>query len=147
MDSPRIVEPRPERNAVEVFLLFLALQSALMPLFTSTPSSVAVLLGSVWATVWAGGLIIGASVTLAGLFWPGRLVIGLLVQQLGYAAFAPMSLARAAALFDIGQTAQAVTVLAFAVAATIRLIQLEHRLGRRWWLPCWLRRRRTKAQP
>ncbi|MGH4009410.1 MAG: hypothetical protein ACRDTH_14875 [Pseudonocardiaceae bacterium] len=139
--SPLTAEPRPERNAVEVFLLLLALQSAVMAL-VAAPSSVSVVLGPVGALVWATGLFAGATVTLTGLFWPGRLATGLLLQQLGYAAFAPMSLARGVALLGIDQPSQAVVVLAFAAAATARLIQLEHRLGRRWWLPCRMRRGR-----
>lgn len=129
---PQVFEPlRTQPNAMEVFLLGLALFSALQIIFLPLkPLSVDVLLGPVWAFAWASMLLGGGITALAGLFWPGRSITGVALQQLGYVGYAIASLARTVALIEVGRSDEVPVVLGFALAAGIRVLQLELRVAR-----------------
>lgn len=126
----QLSEPlRTRPNAMEVYLLALALFSAVTLLAAEArPFSVDALLGPVWALLWAGMLIFGGSIVLAGMYWPCRPITGVALQQFGYTAFAVASLARGVAQIGVDRAAEAPVVFGFAVAAAIRIWQLEVRV-------------------
>lgn len=128
----QLFEPlRTRPNAMEVYLLGLALFSAATLLLAGArPFSVDALLGPTWALVWAGMLIGGGVLVLAGMYWPRRAVTGIALQQLGYTAFAVASLARGVAQIGVDRAAESPVVFGFAVAAAVRIWQLEVRVRR-----------------
>lgn len=131
--APRItVDPlATRRNAAEAFLLALALKESIETIFTQPePLSVDVLLGPIWATIWAVTLFVGSVLALAGMAWPGRSLTAASIQQIGYASFAPAALARGIALIAVGRTDEAITIIAFAAISLVRLAQIESRVGR-----------------
>lgn len=128
---PQVFEPlRTQPNAIEVFLLGLALFSAI-ELITRQPQplSVDTLLGPIWSAIWATMLIAGGTAALIGLFWTGRPITGIALQQLGYTGYAIASLARGIALIAVHRPDEAPIIFAFALAAAIRVIQLEIRVA------------------
>lgn len=127
-----VFEPlRPEPNAMEVCLLAIALTSGLMAILTQPePLSVEALLGPIWAAVWQAGLIGGALVAAFGIFWRGRAIVAIGLQELGYVAFSVMSFARVAALVLVGRGEESYFVTIFAIATAIRVVQLEIKLDR-----------------
>lgn len=118
----------PQRNSMEIFILCAAILSGTDDIVSLRQLSVEALIGPTWFYAWSAGLIVGGLVTLTGLFWPGRSVTALSLQQIGYAAFGFMALARAVALLGVAEYGEAFIVGAFAAAAIIRIWQVETRL-------------------
>lgn len=132
MDSETVtVDPlRLERNAMELVIIGLALKEAVeVTLLSESAGSVDRLLGPVWAAVWAVTLLAGSGLTLAGIAWPGRSLTGASLLQIGYAAFAPGSLARGVALFAAGRPEDAGVMFFFGAMCLLRLVQIERRIG------------------
>lgn len=119
---------RPERNSMEVFLIIAAVLGGTADIVSLDKVSVEVLIGPVWFYLWASALVVGGIVILTGLFWPGRSITSMSIQQIGYAMFGFMALARSVALLGINEHYQAALIGAFATAAIIRLIQLERKI-------------------
>ena len=143
-----IVDPlRLPLNWMELLILTLAVWSAAQARLVEPTFSVEQLLGPVWAVVWTVILITGAAVVFAGLFWRGRSLTAVSLQQLGYAAFAITSLARGIALVGVGESHEAVPIVLFAVFSALQFVWLQRRvlryapraqwcnarLWRRWW--------------
>lgn len=126
-----VIDPiRPQRNAVEVFLMALLLWTSAQAVFGQPePLSVDVLLGRVWAVIWGVGLFGGGVLVLAGLFWPARSLTALSLQQIGYGAFVPMCLARVAALVGVDRADEAFILAVFTFACAVRIMQLEYRIA------------------
>lgn len=131
---------------MELVIIGLALKEAIDVTLLTAHSSVDAVLGPAWAAIWAVTLLSGGALSLAGIAWPGRSLTGVSLMQMGYAAFAPGSLARAVALLDVGRTDEAGVMLFFAAMCVLRLVQIERRVGRfypsglvarirswRWW--------------
>lgn len=122
---------RVEPNVMEIFLLGLSLLTAFTLLVAGPRQfSVDLLLGPAWTVIWGVMLTVGAIAVLTGIFWRGHAVVGVALQQLGYAAFAVTALARAVAQIGVDRAAETPAVFGFAVAAAIRVVQLELRVRR-----------------
>ena len=142
---PEVVyEPlKPNINAMEVFLLLLCLYSGVNAVFTGPyVNAVDYLLGPEWAFFWAIALIGGALLALIGVFWRGRAIVAIAFQEIGYAAFGIASIARGVALILISREVESIIIFGFAIAAFIRILQLEHRVRRSIKTPGWLSRLR-----
>lgn len=113
---------------MEIFIVCFAILSGTNDIVSLRRLSVEVLIGPVWFYAWSVGLIVGGLIALAGLFWPGRSITALSLQQIGYAAFGFMSLARGVALIGVEHYAEAALIAAFAAAAVIRVWQIELRI-------------------
>lgn len=140
------VDPlRPERNAMELVIIGLALKEAVeITVLAEATGSVDVLLGPVWAAIWAVTLLAGGVLSLLGVLWPGRSLTGASLMQIGYAAFAPGALARGFALAAADRPEMAGVMFFFGAMCLLRLVQIERRIGlfypaglagrlRRWW--------------
>lgn len=113
-------------NFMELFLLTLAAYVAFRTVFLEPePLAVEQLLGPVWAAAWVVILLGGAAVVYLGLFWPGRSLTSISLQQFGYLAFSIASVARSVALLGIDQGAEAVALVMFAAFALAQVAQLE----------------------
>lgn len=116
---------------MELVIIGLALKEAVeVTLLTDAQSSVDVVLGPAWAAVWAVTLLAGGVLTLAGMAWPGRSLTSASLLQIGYAAFAPGSLARGVALMAADRHDLAAVMFFFGVMCLLRLVQIERQIGR-----------------
>lgn len=127
-----IYEPlKPSINAMEMFLLALASWSAINRILIDTePESVYILLGPVWAMIWSIGLIGGSLLAFTGLVWRGKALVAIALQEVGYSLFAGLSIARAIAIYGVGEYDEVPVIALFAFAAICRVIQLESRVQR-----------------
>ena len=115
-------------NWMELLILALAVWTAVRARFLETQFSVEQLLGSGWAAVWTVILLGGGAVVVVGLFWPGRSLTAVSLQQLGYAAFSITSLARGIALVGVGEPTESVPIFLFSLFSALQFVWLERRV-------------------
>lgn len=124
--------PPPARHPDTVFLLALCLFSGLLQLTSATRSSSIAALLPWWLTAsWGVLLVVGAAVTLAGVFWRQR-VTGLLVEAAGRIMFAPAALIYAGAVVVAagwGGLLAATPFIGFAVSSAWRIRQIMRAVG------------------
>lgn len=126
-----VLDPlRPERNEMEIVIIGLSIIAAFRIIFLDPePLSVDVLLGPVWATIWALTLFTGPVLILVGVYWPGSLT-GASLMQVGYAALGPVSLARGVALVGVGRVDDAGIMFFFGALCLLRGLRIGRRIGR-----------------
>lgn len=125
------IRPAGPANPFEAFLLaVLVLQGALVLGGVSRPASIVSLLPNGFRIVWAGLMLVGGVLSLAGLYWPGSQFTGCEVKRVGLIASGFGALAYAVALLSIGQSAwvAASTSFFFALACVVRHWQVGRAL-------------------
>jgi hypothetical protein len=135
-----VYEPlKPDVNAMEVFLLILAVWSGVSSTIVGGENSaIDRLLGPTWAIIWASSLCAGGIIALIGIFWLGRSAVAVSLQEFGYSIFTIFSIARVIPLIGLERYTTAVSIAMFAVGAAARIVQLEIRMRRvsnssSWW--------------
>lgn len=115
-----------------MFLLALCLFSGALQLIPRARSDSISNLLPFWLTAsWGLLLVVGATVTLAGVFWRNR-VTGLLVEGAGRTMFAPAALIYAGAVIVAagwGGLLAAGPFVGFAVSSLWRIRQILHAVG------------------
>lgn len=134
------IRPAGPANPFEAFLLaVVALQGFLVLTGLSKPQSMIDLLPPVFRFVWGMLLLVGGSLSLSGLYWPGSVFTGCEVKRVGLIAAGFGSFAYSVALCTLGPAAwlAASTGFFFSLACVVRhwqvgrsLKQARHRIVR-----------------
>lgn len=125
MRDYRIADPR---HPYAVYLLSLCLAAGIAQVGRGQASgSIAEAVPTTLALAWGVLLVLGASVSLTGIFWRSPLK-GLLIEGVGQVMFAPAALTYAVVVMatagELGVLA-ATPYIGFALAATVRLLQIH----------------------
>lgn len=78
-----VVEPlRWSRSPLQTFFLFLIAITGLLTIFGLSENAVITEMGEPWASFWGAGLTVGATITVAGSYWPDK-ITGMLIERSG----------------------------------------------------------------
>lgn len=125
------LRPAGPANPFEGFLLFVCVLQGFMVLSgAAKPASILTLLPYGFRTVWAGLLLFGGLIALAGLYWPGNPFTGVEVKRVGLLTCAFPTLAYSLALFGLGSIGfvAGTQSLIFAAACFWRVLQVTQAL-------------------
>lgn len=127
------------KNPFEIYLLFLSLV-AVIPLIVGVappPASIDSQVGPVYSKIWAFFLLIGAIVSLVGIFWPqpknseNVSVTGLIFEQTGLVAVSGATVYYSAVLLIVLGTSaliNAAIILAFGLASAVQAYRINRYL-------------------